>query len=43
MSLTKNKTNMKTRATNVFLLIALLLMSGACKDKDTPHQEPGIP
>lgn len=34
---------MKTRVTNtVFLLIALLVMSGACKDKDTVDQEPGI-
>jgi len=34
---------MKTRVTNtVFLLIALLVMSGACKDKDTVDQDPAI-
>lgn len=35
---------MKTRVTNtvLFLLIALLVMSGACKDKDTVDQDPAI-
>lgn len=43
MCLTQNKADMKTKATNtVFLLLVLMAMAGACKDKDTLDQAPGI-